>query len=530
MAWQTPKTNWQENNALTPTDFNRIEGNIQHLQDTKETPAGAQAKVDTHANSKQTHGISSGYYIAKTSRSDQLPAWNDIQGKPSSFTPATHGNEAHNPAFALASDLTSHSNDNVKHITDAERNAWNAKETPSGAQSKVDTHASSKQSHGISSGYYIAKTSRSDQLPAWGDIQGKPSLVTSSDLSSALAAKVDKPSSATSGNIAVFDGGAGKIKDSGIDYNRLIGLNTNLLSTGLDGNVTITSNTIIPRNIMAYNNLTINSSATLSAPNREPYIIFVKDTLTLNGIIRHSKGGLGANWEEVGAKGGDGGGVLVIVANRIVGNGTIDVSGEDGSAPTKLPGLGSRSKGGGGENGIFYGEIIGGGTGTDDGDGRPSEAVASENAIRLFMSDWKKFDIFETIGAGGGGGGEGNNDDNSYYTQHGTGGNGIIGRGAWPTYPGQKLTVVGGTGGGGGGALLLITHNAIPSTIKLYARGGNGSTSINLGSGTGGGGGGGLIVTFSKGSSATTSVAAGYTYSTRSGYAGEAGAVYNFII
>jgi hypothetical protein len=31
-------------------DFNRIEGNIQHLQDTKETPAGAQAKVDAHAN------------------------------------------------------------------------------------------------------------------------------------------------------------------------------------------------------------------------------------------------------------------------------------------------------------------------------------------------------------------------------------------------------------------------------------------------------------------------------------------------
>ena len=123
MAWQTPKTNWQENNALTPTDFNRIEGNIQHLQDTKETPAGAQAKVNTHASSKQTHGISSGYYIAKTSRSDQLPAW--------------------------------------------------------------------------------------------GDIQGKPSLVTSSDLSNALAAKVDKPSSATSGNIAVFDGGAGKIKDGG---------------------------------------------------------------------------------------------------------------------------------------------------------------------------------------------------------------------------------------------------------------------------------------------------------------------------
>jgi len=52
MAWQTPKTNWGQPGQTVPgaTDFNRIEGNIQELQNTKETPAGAQAKVDTHAN------------------------------------------------------------------------------------------------------------------------------------------------------------------------------------------------------------------------------------------------------------------------------------------------------------------------------------------------------------------------------------------------------------------------------------------------------------------------------------------------
>ena len=163
--------------TLTGKSADMVDG--KHFSDIQND---TQAKVDTHANSKQTHGISGGYYLAKTSRSDQLPAWNDIQGKPSIFTPATHGNEAHNPVFALASDLTTHSDDNVKHITDAERNAWNAKETPSGAQSKVDTHASSKQTHGISSGYYIAKTSRSDQLPDWNDIQGKPDLALASDL------------------------------------------------------------------------------------------------------------------------------------------------------------------------------------------------------------------------------------------------------------------------------------------------------------------------------------------------------------
>lgn len=43
-----------------------------------------------HLAEKATHGVESGYYIAKTSRSDQLPAWNDIQGKPLTFTPAAH--------------------------------------------------------------------------------------------------------------------------------------------------------------------------------------------------------------------------------------------------------------------------------------------------------------------------------------------------------------------------------------------------------------------------------------------------------
>jgi hypothetical protein len=93
MAWQTPKTNWVSGDIPVASDFNRIEENIQELQNTKETPAGAQAKVSTHAGSKQTHGISSGYYIAKTSRSDQLPAWNDIQSKPD---------------LALAADLAAH--------------------------------------------------------------------------------------------------------------------------------------------------------------------------------------------------------------------------------------------------------------------------------------------------------------------------------------------------------------------------------------------------------------------------------------
>ena len=55
MAWQIPKTNWQAADVVSKDDFNRIEGNIQELQDTKETPAGAQAKAEAALNSAKQY-------------------------------------------------------------------------------------------------------------------------------------------------------------------------------------------------------------------------------------------------------------------------------------------------------------------------------------------------------------------------------------------------------------------------------------------------------------------------------------------
>jgi hypothetical protein len=55
MAWQTPKTDWTPPDGVTDADLNRIEGNIQELQNTKETPSGAQAKVDTHEAKAAPH-------------------------------------------------------------------------------------------------------------------------------------------------------------------------------------------------------------------------------------------------------------------------------------------------------------------------------------------------------------------------------------------------------------------------------------------------------------------------------------------
>ena len=55
MAWENPVTTWGQAGKTVPGagDFNRIEGNILHLQDTKETPAGAQAKAEAAAGAVQ---------------------------------------------------------------------------------------------------------------------------------------------------------------------------------------------------------------------------------------------------------------------------------------------------------------------------------------------------------------------------------------------------------------------------------------------------------------------------------------------
>ena len=68
MGWQTPKTDWKPADGVTDADLNRIEGNIQELQNTKETPSGAQAKADavearleafklTKVHQNEIHGV-----------------------------------------------------------------------------------------------------------------------------------------------------------------------------------------------------------------------------------------------------------------------------------------------------------------------------------------------------------------------------------------------------------------------------------------------------------------------------------------
>ena len=52
MAWETPKTNWQENDALTPGALNRIEGNINYIEEENRTLSDTATPV---ASGKLSH-------------------------------------------------------------------------------------------------------------------------------------------------------------------------------------------------------------------------------------------------------------------------------------------------------------------------------------------------------------------------------------------------------------------------------------------------------------------------------------------
>jgi hypothetical protein len=265
-----------------------------------------------------------------------------------------------------------------------------------------------------------------------------------------------------------------------------------------DGSFTPSSATTynFPRSIMFYYNLTIGSYATLKPyASRMLQIIIVSGTLQLDGVIDAS--GYGASG--YGAGGAGGGGILII-ANKILGSGSIKANGLNGGVRSDY----YYSGGGGGGAGIWgngnYGSLGGGGS-------------SPKSTIFLTPTLFEEIiirGIYDGYGAGGG--------------EHGAGGNVSF----------KNLTISGGVGnntssssstnnqyggGGGGGLIMILSANPIPA-LTIQANGGNGYPSY------GGGGGGGLIIIVAPGDSSTKSVAGG------SGYAsGESGLIltYNII-
>src|SRR5690606_29374895 len=75
----TGRNDWKDDPAV----------NLQTLAD-----AATHEDISFHSQSKSTHGVGPGFYIAKTSRSDQYPSWNDIKDRPSLFPPERHQHDA----------------------------------------------------------------------------------------------------------------------------------------------------------------------------------------------------------------------------------------------------------------------------------------------------------------------------------------------------------------------------------------------------------------------------------------------------
>ena len=256
---------------------------------------------------------------------------------------------------------------------------------------------------------------------------------------------------------------------TGIKAIRRLEMGLAIFGDGSDGDVTISANTNLSRD-MSYNNLTVNAGFTL---NPNGYRIFVKGTLTNNGTIaRNGNNGAGGDGNGVGGAGlavgslggsgaggngtasggagagggGSGGGVILISARTVTNNGTISVNAGNGgnanwSGPDANGGGGTSQNpsegaaGGKGGNASTYTGGAGGSVTT------PIDKV--RNAVLGILL--KDAGTNKVLGGAGGGGGAG------------------VGTGH-----------AGGGGGGGGGLIIFIYNGAIWGTEQ--ANGGSGGT------------------------------------------------------
>lgn len=301
---------------------------------------------------------------------------------------------------------------------------------------------------------------------------------------------------------------------------------------GIDGDLTLdgtntTNNTYTMTGWKFYRNLTIPVGYTFNA-NNSNNLIFVSGTLTLNGTIVATNGGAGGGVSAGGGghttpgSGGQGAGNVTLIANKIVGSGTIDVSGNPGTDAVAGTGNNiSYSSGYSGTGGSFMGVSFNGGNGCTTNNSTFGTSVAghdpSPNVNNFLISQ-------QTIsGAGGSGGGGGDvTTANTPYISGGGGGGcyGSGGNGAYDStnsynYLGNPGTA-GGGGGGSAGCILLESFNSVPAiTLKANGgKGGNGTSGQGFG---GGGGGGGFIMVMAPSSSASMQAnggAAGTSYGT----------------
>lgn len=285
----------------------------------------------------------------------------------------------------------------------------------------------------------------------------------------------------------------GKLDASSVsDLKQMMFMNPGFLS-GSDGDATISSNQAIPRQVMFYNNLTINSGITLSTIAGSPCVIFVKGTLALNGNISADGNGKAAAAGSAGqGAGGNGGGILLIFAKNITGSGKISANGADGgngSTPTGVLNWGSTV-----ETPLCFGYTA---------------ALLILNMAKSFLMPLN-YSTDKGGSAGTQGSAVNSTAANNQYFGGGLGGNGTYGSGGTGGLLGVTggLPNTGGGGGGGAGVIILASPNTIPA-ISVQAKGGKGGNGGgDFGQG-GGGGGGGIVHLIAPSSLATIAVSGG---------------------
>ncbi|MCR8658968.1 hypothetical protein [Paenibacillus endoradicis] len=99
-------------------------------------------------------------------------------------------------ATAVQTSLTTHSNDAVKHITATERTAWNAKETPEGSQAKATAVQTSLTTHANDAVKHITDAERT----AWN---AKETITGSQAKVDALANRTDNPHAVTKAQVGL---------------------------------------------------------------------------------------------------------------------------------------------------------------------------------------------------------------------------------------------------------------------------------------------------------------------------------------
>lgn len=256
----------------------------------------------------------------------------------------------------------------------------------------------------------------------------------------------------------------------------------NYFGDGSDGDVVISTNTTLTRD-MYYNNLTVNSSITLT-PNG--FKVFVKEELIVNGTIsaKGSNGGNGGNGGNSNSGGSPGTGGTAGVGET---NGGVGSGGEGSNPAAAAPAAANAT------NSISIVNGVSGGNSTSARLGGTGNGAVGGTTTNVFRpsSLIQSFTLFNNVGiftkgaaSGGGRGGPGLGDDVGVHSFGGGGG--------------------GGASGGVGGILAIYAKKVtVSATGSITAAGGNGGNGGNGGTsrssgatsndytGNGGGGGGG---------------------------------------